>query len=479
MGKAGAESCAKESGDMLFAQLAQLLVGAQVESCAVEQALELLCEAFSFECGMLYEQHLCGWFVSKEHSGECGTRLQHTLCETDFSAAEQSYWAQNGVLWVHRTQDNTPQEIRLLALLGADNLLMAPIVDADGALCGFAALRNRHSRCTQDESGLQMLKALLPMLTHYVSARMLQKKISQSREALEKLLDNTGIDIYVNDFHTHEILYVNESMAAPYGGKKRFENQLCWRVLFPGQSGPCEFCPQKRLLDENGLPKQVYSWDYQRAFDGAWFRVFSAAFYWEDGRLAHVVSSANITDNKNNEALIEKLANYDQLTGLPNRRMLVQECERRIARATPTEQGYTLFFDIDGFKAINDTLGHDAGDEFLVQLGAFFSEIPMLKKAIYRNGGDEFVAVLGGETISKDNVRSLAHFIHERFKKPWLLKGSNVFCGVSIGVACFPEDGQTPEVLLQKADQAMYRVKKTGGGGMCFAYQLLEDDAHT
>ncbi|MEA5003896.1 MAG: GGDEF domain-containing protein, partial [Christensenella sp.] len=248
----------------------------------------------------------------------------------------------------------------------------------------------------------------------------------------------------------------------------------CWEALFPGQIGPCDFCPQEKLIDEQGAPTKVYSWDYQRPFDGSWFRVFSAAFVWVDGRLAHVVSSADITENKRNEAMIEKLANYDQLTGLPNRRMLIRECEGRIDKATATEQGYLLFFDIDGFKAINDNFGHDEGDEFLIQLGKFFSSIPMIGDSIYRNGGDEFVAVLGGEAITKANIRSLVGFIHERFKKPWKLKTGEIYCSASIGVSCYPEDGTTAEELLKKADMAMYQVKKAGGKGMCFGYEIKD-----
>lgn len=91
------------------------------------------------------------------------------------------------------------------------------------------------------------------------------------------------------------------------------------------------------------------------------------------------------------------MANYDVLTGLPNRRMLIEECKNRIDNAKEDEQGYVIFFDIDGFKVINDNYGHDAGDEFLIKLGEFFSSIPLLKNSVYRNGGDEFVAVIGGD----------------------------------------------------------------------------------
>ena len=77
-----------------------------------------------------------------------------------------------------------------------------------------------------------------------------------------------------------------------------------------------------------------------------------------------------------------------------------------------------LFFRIStGSKVVNDTFGHDAGDEFLVRIGEFFSGIPMVKGAVYRNGGDEFVAIVGGGDITKDNISSLAGFILERFNK--------------------------------------------------------------
>ncbi|MFV0551601.1 MAG: GGDEF domain-containing protein [Anaerorhabdus sp.] len=164
------------------------------------------------------------------------------------------------------------------------------------------------------------------------------------------------------------------------------------------------------------------------------------------------------------------MAHYDSLTKLPDRRMLLEKCKEKIDNAGENEQGYLLFFDIDGFKLINDNFGHDAGDEFLINLGEFFSNIPMMKDSIYRNGGDEFVALIG--KVEKESIRSLCHFILERVKKTWELKKGTVFCGVSIGVACYPEDGNSANQLLQVADRAMYNVKKAGGGNMLFGYEV-------
>ncbi len=452
--------------------LAHMLRGHQVETEVVLDALGFLCDVLPFDAALVYDMDVSGTFVLTE-------QYPAHIEDAPASLDGQFFGDDDGVLVSERTvcvlkqhAQNTAWERKLLTLFGSHFLALAPVSDEQGQLFGMLLLMTKTqgpSVSLPDESALS---ALLSMLVRYLDMRMYQKKLLRAQTSLERVLDNTGIDIYVNDFYNHDILYVNQSMAAPYGGKAQFFGRKCWEVLYPGQTGPCEFCPQKELIDTNGVPTKVYSWDYQRPFDGSWFRVFSAAFPWVDGRLAHVVSSADITDNKKNEALIENLANYDQLTKLPNRRMLLKECERRIDRAGPNEHGYLLFFDIDGFKVINDTFGHDAGDEFLIQLGEFFSNIPLLKNAIYRNGGDEFVAILGGESVTKEHIFNLSQSIHERFTRPWILKKGNAFCSTSIGVASYPEDGSTAETLLHQADMAMYRVKKTGGAGLCFGYEL-------
>ena len=460
----------QQTHDALILELASLLVGRQVDTDAVDRALALLCAGFSFDRGMVYQVDHFNYFHLMEHC-YTGQAPKEQFDFSDLRPEYRSALAHEQVTYIRRQTCDSPCHAALLALFSADTLVVAPVADEHLRIHGLIVFGSAQADALT-ESARNGLECLLSMLTRYVGVRMYQNKLVLAQTSLESILDNTGIDIYVNDFYSHDILYVNRSMAAPYGGQEQFMGKKCWQTLFPGQSGPCAFCPQTQLIDENGEPTKVYTWDYQRAFDGSWFRVFSAAFRWVDGRLAHVVSSADITDNKQKEALIEYMANYDALTGLPNRRMLISACERYIDRADEGEPGYVLFFDIDGFKAINDSLGHDAGDAFLKQLGEFFSGIPLLKDAIYRNGGDEFVAVLGGAGVTKDQIQHLASFILHRFQSPWALEGGDVICGVSVGVACFPEDGHTADELLRKADLAMYRVKNGGGGGFCFASQL-------
>lgn len=464
-------------GDSLIIELSKLLSAERLESGIVLKALELICGGYQFECAMIYEIDFSDQFCLMEHYG-CTEKLFPEKFSADgLEEQAREALARRGTIYIERKEDNPPEDAWLLKLYNADFLAVAPLTDEELHAYGLIVLSSAAQRPNVSEKDMETLAALLSMLVRYVGVRVYQRRIRQAQITLESVLDNTGIDIYVNDFHNHDILYVNKSMAAPYGGQEQFKGRKCWQVLFPGQGGPCEFCPQQHLIDEEGAPTKVYTWDYERSFDGSWFRVFSSAFYWVNGRLAHVVSSADITDNKKNEAIIENMAHYDQLTGLPNRRMLVTECDNRINKARATEPGYLLFMDIDGFKNINDTYGHDAGDEFLIQLGEFFTSIPLLRDAVYRNGGDEFVAIIGGTSITKANIDNLSHFIGKRFTQPWRLEKGTVVCGISIGVACYPEDGITAEMLLQKADMAMYLAKKSGGNQMCFARQLGEKNS--
>lgn len=463
---------AVQEQERLVVRLANMLANKQPNTDSSSELLSLLCKGFEFDVAFLYE---ADWDQNRLKCTESvGTPAQIQAAPELILPNFCENFSGDTIRYCDQRLQPAPEQIQWMSLFGVPTAVVAYSADEKGQIFSLIVLCCTTQKQIFDEPTRENLEAALTIMLKNITVQIYQNRLRFAQTALEGVLDNTGIDIYVNDFYNHDILYVNESMAKPYGGKVEFANRKCWQVLFPGQTGPCEFCPQSKLIDENGKPTKVYTWDYQRAFDGSWFRVFSAAFRWADGRLAHVVSSADITDNKRNEELIRYMANYDVLTDLPNRRMLVTECEQRINK-DQCDLAFILFFDIDGFKNINDSLGHDAGDEFLMELGKFFSQIPLLKNSIYRNGGDEFVAMLGAE-ITVAHVRDLSRFIQMRFEKPWKLKSGTVTCGISIGVSRYPDDGLTPEELLRKADQAMYGVKKSGGGGMCFAD---DDSSHS
>lgn len=440
------------------------------DSGTIEKALTIICTSLSFQCGAIYETDNIEHFYKKE-AYEADARMLPE--QVVFQISNVPSRSKHKIYHIDQETYRPTAQIDILGLFGVSNMIMISL--GDDEIQGFLAFAGTKERMQLDEEAEKSLFVMTGLLGKYIMTRSNKKRMNLIRKTYESIIDNTGIDIYVNDFYTHEILYINKSMAAPYGGKEAFDNGKCWEVLFPGKTGPCDFCPQKYIVDENGKPSSVYTWDYCRAFDGAWFRVFSAAFYWTDGRLAHVVSSADITDNKQKEATIQYMANYDELTDLPNRRKLIIDGRRYIQQIQDDENIYVLFFDIDGFKKINDSYGHDGGDEFLVSLSLFFKRNPMLKDAVYRNGGDEFVGIVYGKGITKKNIENLCRFIHARFNKEWVIKKDGIFCNISIGIACYGEDGSTIEELLQTADMAMYCAKKKGEGNMCYGSDVEEN----
>lgn len=436
-------------------KLTDLLMNQHVNSKVIQQALSLICEHFSFQDGAVYESDDIQYLYRKETYGK---EAGHLPLKVPYALSSLAECEDQSIYPIMKETYHPSDNINLLDIFHVENMIV--VVLAHNETHGFLIFTGSRTCIDLEMDDKRTLFVMSGLIARHIIARIDENKVRLMQKTYESIMDSTGIDIYVNDFYTHEILYVNKSMAQPYGGKEAFEGKKCWEVLFPAQVGPCEFCPQKHIIDDEGKPSSVYTWDYQRAFDGTWFRVFSSAFYWTDGRLAHVVSSADITDNKQKEELIEYMANYDELTALPNHRKLLHDGEHIIERIDEYKVMYLLFFDIDGFKTINDTYGHDAGDDFLVKLSHFFRQIPMLKDHVYRYGGDEFVAVIYGNGISKMNIDNLSNFIHIRFHKPWILEKGCVYCDVSIGVACYGEDGNTMKDLLYIADMAMYQAKR-------------------
>jgi diguanylate cyclase (GGDEF)-like protein len=222
------------------------------------------------------------------------------------------------------------------------------------------------------------------------------------------------------------------------------------------------------LLDEDGNPGVAYTWDLHRPSDGAWFRMVSTAIRWIDGRLAHVVSSINITENKYNEMMVRRLAEFDALTSLANRGKLVEDIDAVLRQDTQEDcRGYLVFMDLDDFKAANDSYGHLAGDALLRQIGHFLQSESAVLGSSYRYGGDEFVILaLGRSGKDLDRIRDL---LLDRFSRVWQIGDNHIYCGVSAGAVKIPREGKTAEELIHIADMTMYEVKKSGKHGFRLA----------
>lgn len=454
----------------LFASIVNRLSGDGAHTEMIHGLLKDVCEHFHFGCGLIYEVDHTETFHLKEFFSAYQSHLDipdHLRLEDYLSAADLEKLKKDHIFLVQPLVDSNGANSGLAELFNANSLLITPVLSGDGRLSGLVAMLDRRHEILVDSDSVEAAKTVLKLLANHVLIRITQRRLTLARKSLSSILDNMGIDVYVCDFHTQELLFVNKSLAKSRGGWKKMQGYKCWEAIYGTSEGPCPACPRKHLLNDEGRPTKVYSMDLQRPFDGSWFRVFNAAFQWMDGRLAHVVSCLDITENKRNEEIIHRLAYYDELTQLPNRRKLLLDCEESLGRlAAAGGQAWFLFFDLDNFKAVNDTMGHQAGDELLIKLGQTMESSPETRNRCYRLGGDEFILVY--QNVSREFIGKITRWLLERFDQPWELAAGRAICRTSIGVAHYPDDGTNAETLLVKADIAMYRAKDAGKGRAFF-----------
>lgn len=196
----------------------------------------------------------------------------------------------------------------------------------------------------------------------------------------------------------------------------------------------------------------------------------------------------DITDLKRTEEQIRYLAYFDGLTGLPNRTLFKEHLERAILYATRHKKMIALLFlDMDRFKNINDTLGHDAGDKLLKEMAerlktsvrktdSVSHEGPELAGTVSRLGGDEFTILLS-DIVQIQDVSRVARRILESISQPILLDGHEIVITASIGISIYPNDGTDIVYLIKDADTAMYRAKELGKNNFQFYTQSMNNKA--
>jgi diguanylate cyclase (GGDEF)-like protein/PAS domain S-box-containing protein len=176
----------------------------------------------------------------------------------------------------------------------------------------------------------------------------------------------------------------------------------------------------------------------------------------------------DITALKEAEDEIRKLANHDALTGLPSLRLFRERIDEALARARrDNTELAVLFIDLDGFKAVNDGMGHDAGDLVLKEVAARLRQCLRETDTVGRIGGDEFVVL--AEKASETLARKIARRIIERTAEPFALPHGEARIGASVGVSLFPRHGAGAEALLKAADGAMYKIKHATKGDIAVA----------
>ena len=194
----------------------------------------------------------------------------------------------------------------------------------------------------------------------------------------------------------------------------------------------------------------------------------------ENNKISHFVGVfSDITKRKETEAELRKLASSDSLTGLPNRSYF-QANQARLVKSKISHA--LLVFDLDNFKKINDSLGHQVGDAILCQVAQRMLSLGRKQDTVYRLGGDEFSLIIEG-TNDIHTITSLAKDILRNVALPFKIKNQEIVLYSSIGIVLFPEDGITGHELLKNADTAMYHAKDTGGNKYQFFSESMNKQA--
>jgi len=294
------------------------------------------------------------------------------------------------------------------------------------------------------------------VLQSSVTNRIQRHSITSSFKSLETILDNVGNAIYVRDVNTGNITFLNRMC------KNTFEREISSGEII-------EVFEQSGRYNTSSSFKEIHYEAKNR-----WYEVTSTAMQWVDGSRAILYSIADVTEKKQYQQKIEQQANNDFLTGLYNRMC----CERDLLRFVDDAKeaggtGAVLYLDLDDFKHINDGLGHQYGDVLLKAISTSLQRINGVENSCYRMGGDEFVVII--PHTSYDRFEEIIESIRVVFNKPWYLKGADYYCTSSMGIVTFPEEGDTVQDLIKKADVAMYEAKKSGKNKL--AHYSAESDA--
>ncbi|MFA9460744.1 GGDEF domain-containing response regulator [Thiohalorhabdus sp. Cl-TMA] len=324
---------------------------------------------------------------------------------------------------------------------------------ADGrcpSACKFMAIPLQQARGNQ---GQLILRDITPRKRADKYLRLATAVFEASAEGM-MILDAEGRVEMVNEAFTTMTGYSAEEVV---GWDSRF--------LGAGENGTAFFSKLGRILSEKGHWRGELS---ALGKSGAVFiaRLTVSVVRNELGEATNYVTVfSDVTEEKEREAAIKHLANHDPLTGLPNRRLLHDRLTQALADRHREPQGRDrlalLFVDLDAFKAVNDTYGHEAGDQVLREMAGRMREALREGDTVARFGGDEFVVLLK-HLPGEDMAAELARKLFRSMSRPVTLNadGVTVELGASIGIAMAPKHGDQADLLLNRADQAMYCSKE-------------------
>lgn len=357
-----------------------------------------------------------------------------------------------------RTLPDMDREI--LEMQGIKSLAIITLYAADHPL-GYVGFDDNITYRKWGKAELQLLKGVSNILVALIVQRNALKQQKRSAEMVQTIMDKQTAIIYANDIETHKLVFVNQAFCEEMGiTKEEALGKNCYEVIQKDRFEPCEFCPQKNMLDEDGnYSDESHTWDFQNTVTGKWYMATDNIFPWIDGRMVHLESAVEITNKKEYERQLEYFASTDTLTGVHNREWGYKAIGNNIINPNrdPNKSSSLVFIDIDGLKDTNDKYGHDAGDNMLIETVNVIRDNIRQTDMIFRWGGDEFVLILEGVGDSAEAVMGKIQAGIDEFNEKYNLPYKLSF---SYGITDFESDSLGDiDTLINRADKLMYEQK--------------------
>ena len=301
-----------------------------------------------------------------------------------------------------------------------------------------------------------------------------QRKIA---DFAEKAIESLGFGVVIVEAETHKIIYINQKALAMSGyTAETVLGKTCHKLLCPTEIGMCPISDlgqmvdnsERKMLCADATKLPIIKTVGSMTFEGKEYLIESLVDNTERKAVQSQLNESyqslqlEIQQRKEIQEKIKHLAYHDHLTGLPNRLLFTEQLRQAIRQASLSGSILAvMFLDLDIFKMINDSMGHDAGDQLLKVVSSRLKQTLGKNDILARLGGDEFIVMIE-EAKDLEAVCATASRILASFSQPFTLQGKECFLTTSIGIAVYPVDGADEETLLKNADIAMYRAKEKG-----------------
>lgn len=384
----------------------------------------------------------------------------------------------------HKSRDETVGR-HVSTIIGQDRFIETAKPNIDKALAGetlhferwahYPVLGRRYMDLTYqpcvDADGT--VRGVIVIGRDITDKYLAEESLAKAQRLNELILNSAGDGIFGID-GDGRVTFINPVAGRLIGweGKEitgQSKHEMLHHTRADGNPYPLEQCPIYATLRSGNIQHVVDDVFWRK--DGTSFPVeYTSTPITENHEVVGAVVVFNdISERKSIEARLRYLATHDELTGLPGLRLLKDRLANAIALAQRNRIGIALLFlDLDGFKGINDSMGHKAGDQVLVNVAERLQHTLRESDSVARVGGDEFI-VLINQITGKLVPVTIASKVLEALTQPMQIDGKTVRIGTSIGIALYPDHGTSPDELIKTADAAMYAAKSKGKNNVSMA----------